>query len=407
MIKLDTMPNYQPSKTILKRYAHVLINFALNSGQGVKPGEVVLCLVPDVAKPLALELQNSLLKAKAHPLIRLLPTEFSQDFYSLANQDQLTFFPKKYLKAQVDLIDHRIAIIADVNPQELKNVNPKKIILARDAKKSYKDWLISKEIKGKLTWTVALWATPAKAKLVSLSYPAYWQQIINACFLDKPDPITHWQKIVKLQKNILKKINALKIKSLHMTGKDMDLKITLGADRQWQGGSGRNIPSFEIFTSPDWRGTQGWIRFNQPLYRYGNIIKNISLEFNRGQVVKASAKQGNHLLQEMLKSPNAGKLGEFSLTDKRLSRITHIMAETLFDENIGGPYGNAHIAIGMSYKDCYRGDPKKLTKKDWQVKGFNDSAEHTDMMTTTNRTVTATLINGQKKLIYKQGQFTL
>jgi aminopeptidase len=362
MIKLEVMPNYQPSKTILKRYARVLINFALNSGQGVRPGEVVLCLVPDVAKPLALELQNTLLKAKAHPLIRLLPTEFSQDFYSLANQDQLTFFPKKYLKAQVDLIDHRIAIIADVNPQELKNVNPKKIILARDAKKPYKDWLVNKEIKGKLTWTVALWATPAKAKLVGLSYPVYWQQIINACFLDKPDPITHWQKVVKLQKHILKKINVLKIKSLHMTGKDMDLKITLGADRQWQGGNGRNIPSFEIFTSPDWRGTQGWIRFNQPLYRYGNIIKNISLEFNRGRVVKASAKQGNHLLQEMLKSPNADKLGEFSLTDKRLSRITHIMAETLFDENIGGPYGNAHIAIGMSYKDCYRGDPKKLTK---------------------------------------------
>jgi len=407
MIKSEVMATYQPSKTILRRYAHVLVNFALNSGKGVKPGEVVICFVPDVAKPLALELQNTLLKAKAHPLIRLLPTEFQKDFFTLANQGQLTFFPKKYLKAQVELTDHRIAIIADPNPQELKDVNPKKIFTARDAKKPYQDWLVDKEIKGKFTWTTALWGVPAKAKLVGLTDRQYWQQIIKACFLDKPDPITHWQKVTQLQKTILRKINALKIKTIHITAKDADLKIAIGPDRFWQGGNGRNIPSFEVFTSPDWRGTEGWIRFNQPLYRYGHIIKGISLKFSHGRVSKAQAKIGHQLLQQMLKSPNANKLGEFSLTDKRLSRITHIMAETLYDENIGGPYGNCHIAIGKSYKDCYRGQAQQLTKKDWQAKGFNDSAEHTDMMTTTNRLVTAVLTNGRKKVIYKNGQFTL
>ena len=96
MIKSIGMSNYQPSKTILTKYADVLVNFALNSGKGVKSGEVVLCLIPDVAKALALELQNILLKAGAHPIIRLIPTEFSKDFFNLANQDQLTFFPKKY-----------------------------------------------------------------------------------------------------------------------------------------------------------------------------------------------------------------------------------------------------------------------------------------------------------------------
>jgi len=398
---------FKPSKTILQKYADILVNFALNSGQGVKPGEVVLCLIPDIAKPLALEIQNTLLKAQAQPLIRLLPTEFSKDFYSLANQDQLTFFPRKYLKAQVDLIDHRLAIIADPNPQELKNVDPKKIFASRDAKKPYQDWLINKEVQGQFTWVVALWGTPAKAKLVNLTHQQYWQQIIKACFLDKADPISHWKKITQLQKSILKKINLLKIKSVHLAGKDMDLTISIGSDRLWQGGSGRNIPSFEIFTSPDWRGTDGWIKFNQPLYRYGNIIKDIRLRFEKGLITKASARTGGSLLQQMLKSPNADKLGEFSLTDKRLSRITHIMAETLFDENIGGPYGNCHVAIGSAYKDCYRGKAQTLTKKDWQAKGFNDSPEHTDMMTTTDRTVTATLANGKTKVIYQKGQFTL
>lgn len=399
--------DYQPSLKILNRYAAVLVNFALNSGKGVKTNEVVQCLVPDIAKPLALALQNVLLKAGAHPLIRLLPTGFNRDFFTLANDSQLKFFPSDFIKARVNLLDHNIGIIAEPDPFELKEINPQKIILSRDSQKLYRDWLNAKEVKGKFTWTLGLWATAAKAKLVGLSLKEYWQQIINACFLDKTNPIKEWQRVFTLQKNILTKLNSLNIQTVKIEGKDVNLQLTLGANRQWQGGSGRNIPSFEIFTSPDWRGTEGWMKFNQPLYRYGNKIAGIYLQFKHGLVVNARAKVGNQLLQQMLKSKNADKLGEFSLTDKRTSRITHIMAETLFDENIGGPFGNTHVAIGMAYKDCYKGNAQKLTIKDWGKFGFNNSAEHTDMISTTDRTVTVTLASGVKKIIYQKGQFTL
>ena len=70
----------------------------------------------------------------------------------------------------------------------------------------------------------------------------------------------------------------------------------MGADRIWKMGGGRNIPSFECFTSPDWRGVEGWIRFNQPLYRYGNIIEDIYLKFDKGLVVEAKAKKGQKFL---------------------------------------------------------------------------------------------------------------
>lgn len=83
------------------------------------------------------------------------------------------------------------------------------------------------------------------------------------------------------------------------------------------------------------------------------------------------------------------------------------MAEILFDENIGGRFGNSHVAIGMAYKDCYKGNGKKLTAKDWLNLGFNDSAEHTDFISTADRTVTAKLLNGREKIIYQSGQFTL
>jgi len=398
---------YQPDESILHKYADVLVNFALNSGEGVKPGEVVQIVVPDVAKRLGLALQTAVLRAQAHPMIRLLPTGFDKDFFEEASEDQLTFFPKEYFKARADLIDHQIGIIAEPDPEELKSVDHSKIFTARNSKKEYRDWLNEKETQGKFTWTIALWGVEAKAKMVGLSLEEYWQQIINACFLDTQNPVEEWRKISQLQKEIISKLNALSMEWLDIQGEDIDLRIKLGADRIWQGGSGRNIPSFECFTSPDWRGTEGRVSFNQPLYRYGNVIDGIELEFKDGRVSKATAQRGQDVLEEMLKTENADKLGEYSLTDSRMSRITHVMAETLYDENIGGPFGNTHMAIGMAYKDCYRGDASELSKEEWQERGFNDSAEHTDIISTTDRTVTATLTSGEKKVIYQNGQFVL
>ena len=401
------MSNYQPPKKILTAYANLLVNFALNSGKGVNPGEVVQVIVPDVAKDLALELQNVLLKAGAHPMMRLAPTGFDKDFYTLANDEQLNFFPREFMSAKKDLIDHQIGILADPDPFELADVNPQKIMQARNSKKPYRDWLTEKENKGKFTWTMALWAVEAKAKEVGLSLEEYWEQIIKACYLDKEDPIAEWQKIAVMQEEIKHKLNDMKIEFVRVEGKDVDLKVKIGVDRIWNGGSGRNIPSFEIFTSPDWRGVEGWIQFNEPLYRYGNLIEDVYLKIENGLVVEAKAKKGNKFLQEMLKTENADKIGEFSLTDKRMSRITHPMAETLFDENIGGQFGNSHLAIGMAYKDCYRGNPDEVTETEWQEMGFNDSAEHTDIVTTTDRTVTAYMKNGEKKVIYEDGRFII
>lgn len=401
------MDNYTPSSKILQRYADVLVNFALNSGQGIKQGEIVQCVVPDIAKPLLKYLQIAVLKAGGQPLLRLVPTGLERDYYTYAKQQQLEFFPKDYLFARAELIDHQIGIIADTDPNELKGIDPAKIMTSLNKQKPYRDKLFEKENQGEFTWTLGLWGTPAKASVVGLSLKEYWQQIIKACFLDKQDPIAQWRQVTKLQGQIISKLNKLKMEWVHMQGEDLDIKYKLGETRVWVGGSGRNIPSFEIFTSPDWRGTEGWIRFNQPLYRYGQVISGIELAFKQGVIVKAKAKRGNKLLQEMIKTPNANKIGEISLTDKRMSRINHVMAETLFDENIGGEYGNTHLAIGTSYHECYRGDIKAQTKQDWERMGFNDSAEHTDIISTTNRVVTATLATGREIVIYKHGKFVL
>jgi aminopeptidase len=81
------------------------------------------------------------------------------------------------------------------------------------------------------------------------------------------------------------------------------------------------------------------------------------------------------------------------------------MANTLFDENFGGKYGNCHLAVGMSYSDTFDGDPSKLDKSLKEKLGFNDSALHWDLINTENKTVTASLKSGEKKIIYEKGMF--
>ena len=109
----------------------------------------------------------------------------------------------------------------------------------------------------------------------------------------------------------------------------------------------------------------------------------------------------------MIKQKNANKIGEFSLTDRRFSKISKFMANTLYDENFGGDFGNSHLAVGTSYHDCYDGDIKKMTEKNWAELGFNESVEHCDIINTNEKTVEAILKDGSKKLIYKNGLFVI
>ena len=107
----------------------------------------------------------------------------------------------------------------------------------------------------------------------------------------------------------------------------------------------------------------------------------------------------------MVTDRGAAQLGEYSLTDKRFSRIDKFMADTLFDENHGGKHGNCHVAIGDSYCDTYAGDIPKLTKEKKEKLGYNNSAIHWDLINTEDKKVTAKLKNGSAVTIYEKGQF--
>jgi aminopeptidase len=241
-----------------------------------------------------------------------------------------------------------------------------------------------------------------------LSLEEYWEQIIEACYLRESDPVAKWKQVQKEIEEIKDKLDALEIDTLHIKGEDVDLQIKIGEHRKWLSGGGKNIPSFEIFTSPDWRGTNGFIHFNQPLYYSGKRIAGVSLRFENGFVIESSATENEDALKEMIAQENADKVGEFSLTDKRHSRITKFMATTLFDENTGGEFGNTHIALGNAYKDTFTGDMSTVTDEQWAEMGYNSCPKvHTDIISTTDRTVTAKLTDGSERVIYSNGQFVV
>ena len=397
--------SYQPSEELLEKYADVMINFALNGGEGVKNGEVVQLRVSEVAKPLLVALRRAVLKAGAHPIIFYTPDEFAREHYELASDEQLSFFPKKFLKGLVDEIDHTVAVLSETNKKELDGIDSGKIMAAQKALKPYMDWRREKEGAGEYTWTLCMYGTQAMADEVNLSLEEYWDEIVKACYLNDPQPAEKWKALYKDLYEYKDRLDALPIEKLHIQAPDTDLWITIGDNRKWLGGSGRNIPSFELFISPDWRGTEGKIQFTEPLYRYGNLIKDAYLEFKDGRVVKATASTGEAILKEMIAVENADKVGEFSLTDRRFSRITKFMGETLFDENVGGENGNTHIAVGAAYRDSYTGDQSNVSEEEWESMGYNNSVVHTDIVATSNRVVTAYLKDGSNRVIYQDGEY--
>ncbi|MDB5254858.1 MAG: aminopeptidase [Candidatus Nomurabacteria bacterium] len=403
---------YKLSDELLNKYARVMVHYGLNHGKGINKGETVLLVGQECTKDLFVEISKEIWRAGGNVLHRYLPDEVerygtNKALLEIGTDEQLAFFPEKYWQGIADQMDHIIFIIAEPDIHALEGVPANKIAIMNAAKAPFMEMRTQKERLGKFSWTLCLYGTQSAADEVGMTLEEYWEQIINACYLRDEDPVATWKHTQAEIKVIRDKMDAMQIQKVHIKGADVDLHITIGEHRRWKGGSGANIPSFEIFTSPDWRGTNGTISFNQPLYYSGKRVSGVSLAFKDGVVITATATKNEETLLEMIANENANKIGEFSLTDRRHSRITRSMAETLYDENIGGEEGNTHIALGDSYEDTFDGDTAGPTDEEWAAMGFNKCPKvHTDIISTTNRTVTATLKDGTETVIYKDGQFT-
>lgn len=405
MMKLD--------EGLLKKYAQVMVRYALNNGNGISKGDTVFLIGQECTKDLFMAIASEIYGAGGNVISNYQPDntrDNSLPRFLLQNgsDEQISFFARPYWQGIVDATDHILFIISEPDIHYLEGIPSGKISMMNSARAPYMKMREMKEQAGKLSWSLCLYGTQSMADEAGLTLEEYWEQIIEACYLREDDPVTKWKAVQKEIEDIKDKLDALEIEKLHIKGEDVDLEVQIGQHRKWLSGGGKNIPSFEIFTSPDWRGTNGYINFNQPLYYSGKRISGVSLQFENGLVVASSASENEDALKEMISQENADKVGEFSLTDRRHSRITKFMATTLFDENTGGEFGNTHIALGNAYKDTFTGDMATVSDEQWAEMGYNSCPKvHTDIISTTNRTVTATLHDGTQKVIYKEGQFVL
>jgi aminopeptidase len=391
----------------LERYADVLW-WGLSTARSspFKKEDIILIRYHRPAIQLAEILYGRLLAAGYHPVQRMSPTTWMErQFYQLSNNRQLVFLPpgEKELMSQ---LNGSIFLYAPESITHLQDVDPDKIGKAAVAQKSLRDILNRRESDGTFSWTLCVFPTAELAAQAGLSLENYARQIIKACFLNKTVPVAEWRRVHKNAQAIKKWLNAMDVEYFHVESQNIDLEVTPGKKRRWIGISGRNIPSFEIFLSPDWRGVRGKYYADQPSYRSGNRAEGIRLEFKNGRVRKVTADKGARFVQKQLKiDKGAAQLGEFSLTDKRFSRIDRFMANTLYDENFGGKNGNCHIALGSSYADTYDGDSRKLTPARKRDLGFNESALHWDLVNTEKKRVTAHLKSGRTVRIYENGRF--
>ena len=395
------------SKNELDKYARTLW-WGLSTAR-TKPfekGDFILLRFDPDALPLAEAVFDMLVEKGMNPIPRQnLTSTMELSFYGKGAEDQLTAIPAGD-REFVGGLNGLISLIAPASLTHLQDVDPKKIGKAAVARKFMRDIMEKREQTGEFGWTLCIYPTPALAESAGLTMDEFKAQVVSACFLDNDDPSAKWMEIFGEAEKVKAWLNNLDIEHLRVQSEHTDLTVVPGKDRRWLGVSGHNIPSFEIFLSPDWRGTEGVYYADQPSFRSGNFVEGVRLTFENGIAVKTEAKTGGDFVAKQLTlDEGANRLGEFSLTDRRFSKITAFMANTLFDENFGGAQGNCHVAVGASYSDTYAGDQSTLDEAKKKQLGFNDSALHWDLVNTEQKTVTATLKGGEELVIYKDGEF--
>ncbi|MDT8285685.1 MAG: aminopeptidase, partial [Elusimicrobiales bacterium] len=367
------MSVYTPKQ--LEKYADTLIWGLTTARKGFKKYDTVLVRCDLEGRELGEAVHRKLVKKGFNVVFRFMATPpLEKDFYELSDDKQRGFVApgdREFYSA----LNGNVYIHAPASLTHLKGVDTKRQSQVAIARKPLRELMTRNEEKGKFGWTLCTYPTEELARQAKLSLKEYAAQIAKACYINEPDPAKKWNSIFKEVTAIKKWLNALPMDTIRTESASMDFEVKLGDRRKFLGVSGHNIPSFEIFTSPDWRGTRGVYSANLPTFRGGNYIEKIRLEFKDGRAVKVSAAKGQDYVRKVMATDRgASQIGEYSLTDRRFSRIDKFMADILFDENHGGKYGNCHVAIGSAYTDTYAGDPSKLTREAKAKLGFNDSA---------------------------------
>jgi aminopeptidase len=302
-----------------------------------------------------------------------------------ASGDTLDFVPSWYGERMLELGRQRAARISlsgPAPPDALDGLDPERA--GRDQLPFIKEVLtvINERL---VNWTVVPAPTARWGQLVypELSEPdaleRLWSEIGHACRLDEPDPIAAWAARAGELADVAQRLAAARLDALHFEGPGTDLVVGLFPGAEWQTARAEtvdgivhmaNLPSEEVFTSPDPERTEGVVRSTRPLaLSDGPIVRGLVVRFERGRAVEVTADDGAEILRgRATLDEGAARLGEVALVDResRIGRMGTTFLDTLLDEN-----AVSHIALGD-------GDPDLVAEGDRSR--VNSSVMHIDFM---------------------------
>jgi aminopeptidase len=279
-----------------------------------------------------------------------------------------------------------ISITGDPEPELLADLDQERVGRAqqKDAMKAHLRNVMSRSVN----WTIVSYPNEGWARTIygEPDVERLWSEVARTVRLDEDDPVAAWNEHVARLEERSRQLNESSFDAIRFRGPGTDLTIGLNPGSRWNAAStqtsfGRkhipNVPTEEVFTTPDYRRTVGTVRSTMPLALPGNIIRDLELRFENGRVVDVTASSGKEYVEQQLATDDgAARLGEVALVDasSRVGQIGHIFFNTLFDEN-----ATCHIAYGRGIAYGVEG-AETLPPEEQEAAGVNQSSVHTDFM---------------------------
>ena len=268
---------------------------------------------------------------------------------------------------------------------------------------------------GLCNWTIVAYPNEGWAQTVfgEPDVERLWQAVGTAVRLDEPDPVAAWREHIARLQQRAQSLNERRFDHLRYRGPGTDLTIGLHPDSEWQAALDEsrgiehvaNMPTEEVFTTPDARRVEGTVRSTLPLQIQGNIIRGLEVRFEGGRVAKIRASSGEEVMRTHAATDDgAARLGEVALVDghSRVGQTGLVFYETLFDEN-----ASSHIALGASIVQAIPGASEQSAEERHE-RGVNHSSIHTDFMIGSNELeIDGVTADGEAVPIMRNGDWLL
>jgi aminopeptidase len=244
------------------------------------------------------------------------------------------------------------------------------------------------QLEGRANWNVCAYPTEGWASAVfgEPDLDRLWRAFAHVVRLDEPDPEAAWRERLEGLNARAVALNERRFDAIRFRGPGTDLVVGLLPGSRWIAADKTNpdgllfvpnLPTEEVFTTPDRRRTEGTVRSTRPLVVEGVTVEGLEMEFAGGRVVRVDAARGaDTVCGQMARDEGATQLGEVALVsrDSRVAQAGVVFRDTLLDEN-----ASCHVAYGSAYAQAVDGAASLSRDARWQA-GISSSTVHTDFM---------------------------